>query len=146
MTFTYTRNRSERQRPGRQIRNGQRAAALKAIAAAKFYLRGDYPTIEIATESHGVCIGYVRAAEVLLRAGNKTVIDRVLSGKLPLLAAADELRRMVELVEAYRNARPQDLARAARVVGAETLFSTMVEPAMEPTEELSISAELTGSL
>jgi hypothetical protein len=77
---------------------------------------------------------------VLIRAGNQKVIDDVLSGYLPLLAAADELRRMVELVEAYRNARPQDLARAARAVGAETLFTTMVEPAIDSTEELGLYA------
>jgi uncharacterized protein YdbL (DUF1318 family) len=125
-----------RQSPRRQIRNGQRAAALRAFTAAKFYQRGDFPTIADAAESCGANTTYVQAAMVLIRAGNQKVIGDVLSGYVPLLTAADELRRMVELVEAYRRARPRDLARAARAVGAEKLFTEMVEPAIDSTEEM----------
>jgi uncharacterized protein YdbL (DUF1318 family) len=132
--------RRPRQSPRRQIKNGQRVAALRAFTAAKLHLRGEFPTIAIAAESCGANTTYVQAAMVLIRAGNQKVIGDVLSGYVPLLTAADELRRMVELVEAYRRARPQDLARAARLVGAEKLFSTMVEPAIDSTEELGLHA------
>jgi hypothetical protein len=132
-----------RRNPRRQIRNGQRAAARRAITAAGFYLRGDFPSIAIAAESCGSCTAYVQAAIVLIRAGNKQAIDSVLTGVLPLLAIANELRPTVKLVEAYRNARPQDLKRAGRMVGPEKLFTTMVEPAIDSdstTEELGLRA------
>jgi hypothetical protein len=132
--------RRPRQSPRRQIKNGQRAAALRAITAAKLYLRGEFPSIAIAAESCGANTTYVQAAMVLIRAGNKNVLDGVLHGHLPLLGAAEELRGMVDLVEAYRRARQQDLARAARVDGAENLFTTMVEPAIDTTEQLGLFA------
>jgi hypothetical protein len=141
--YKVATTRRPRQSPRRQIRNGQRAAALRAITAAKLYLRGEFPTIAIAAGSCGSCTAYVQAAMVLIRAGAEKVISSVLSGYLPLLVAANELRLTVELVEAYRRARPQDLARAARVVGAEKLFTTMVEPAIDSdstTEELGLRA------
>jgi hypothetical protein len=126
---TVATTRRPRQSPRRQIRNGQRAAALRAITAAKFYLRGEFKTVSDASESCGANVKYTMAASVLLRAGYN--LDDVLSGNLPLLTVADELRPTVELVEALERARPRDLARAGRRFGAEKLFTSMVEPALD---------------
>jgi hypothetical protein len=131
--------RRPRQSPRRQIRNGQRAAALRAITAARFYLSGEFKTLAVAAEPCGANVKYTMAATVLIRAGYN--LDDILSDYVSLLAVAQELRPTVELVDALQRARPQDLARAGRMVGAEKLFTTMVEPAIDSdstSEELRL--------
>jgi hypothetical protein len=76
----------------------------------------------------GSCIQYVRAAIVLLKSENASLLERVLRGNAPLLQTAAEAQRLADLVAAYRKARPEDLQALGRAVGAENLFTAVIEP------------------
>jgi hypothetical protein len=73
---------------------------------------------------------YVAAVLVLLKAENEDLLNSVLLGDLPLLAAAAQARRVADLVSAYRHAQPEDLVALGRTVGPEMLFTRVIEPAI----------------
>jgi hypothetical protein len=73
---------------------------------------------------------YVAAAVVLLEAENSTLLDQVLTGQVPLLAAVEEIKRLAELVAAYRKASAADRVQFARTIGPSTLFDNSLVPAL----------------
>ena len=119
-----------RQSARRLVRNGQRAAALRAITAAKLYLNKSISTLDLAAASCGSNVPYVRAAITLLRSENTQLLDHALTGAVPLLEAAARAERLAELVTAYRHATPEDLAALGRTLGAEAVFANVIEPAL----------------
>ena len=121
--------RRRRQSPRRRFRNRGCAAALRSVTAARFYLGGTIPTLELAAASCGSNVPYVRAAIVVLQSEGHT-LERVLAGKVPLLAAAQEVRRLADLLAAYRRATPQDLVALGRAVTAERLWADAIVPAI----------------
>lgn len=60
--------------------------------------------------SCGSNVRYVRAAVALLRAEDATLLHRVTEGRMPLLVAAAEAKRLAALVDAYRRGDASDLA------------------------------------
>jgi hypothetical protein len=126
---TRRRNKKYRSRH-RHKRGGRCAAAVRAMTAAKLYLAGSTPSLEAAAFSCGTNPAYVRAAIVLLRSENATLLSRVLRGDLPLLAAAAQVKRVANLVEAYRTASAGDRVAFARTVGSTVLFDTTLVPAI----------------
>ena len=97
--------RRRRRSPHRQFRRGRRAAAVRALNAARLYLQGVFPTLAEAAEARGSNIAYVRAAATLLKADNASLVSDVLRGRAPLLTAAAEAKRLVDLVTAYKLAK-----------------------------------------
>jgi hypothetical protein len=73
-------------------------------------------------------VTYVRAAVTLLRAQDAALTDRVNDGDVRLLDAAASVRRRVKLVEAFRDAAPDDLAAFARTIGPGVLFDSAISP------------------
>jgi hypothetical protein len=71
-----------------------RAAALRAITAGRLYLAGTIPNLLEAAESCGSNVQYVRAAIVVLKSENSTLLEHVLRGHFPLLAAASQVERL----------------------------------------------------
>jgi hypothetical protein len=116
-----------RQSPHQHMRHGVCAAALRAVTAARLYLSGTIPNLVEAAESCGSNVAYVRAAIVLLRSENSTLLDRVLRGHVPLLAAASQVERLVNLIAAYRAADVKDHVAFARAAGPERLFDELVQ-------------------
>ncbi len=110
----------------RHMRYGVCAAALRAITAARLYLSGTVPDLIKAAESCGSNVHYVRAAIVVLRAENSVLLDRVLCGHVSLLAAASQVRRLVDLIAAYRAATEKDHVASFRVVGPDRVFDEVV--------------------
>ena len=119
------RHRSAR----RHFRNGQRAAPLRAITAAKLYRSGEPRTLAKAAEACGSNAKYVKAATVLLKAGDEVLLNRVLAGDEPLLAAAIKAKPTADLISAYRSANNADRVAFARICGAEAIFDVLVEAA-----------------
>jgi hypothetical protein len=119
-----TRRRSSR----RHFKGGQSAAALRAITGARLYLDKSIPTLAGAAVSVGSNIAYVKAAVVLVKSENQILLDRVLEGHVTLLAAAAQVQRVADLVSAYRAASTDDLVALGRTVGAEQLFTNVIEP------------------
>jgi hypothetical protein len=93
-------------------------AALKAITAARLLAAGMLPTINVAAASCGSNPLYVRAAVILLKAENSNLLEQTLCGRISLLRAAKQVKRVAALVDAYRRASESDLVQAARVVGS----------------------------
>ena len=123
------RPRLARRSRRRQIRNGQRAAVLRALTAAKLHASGAITSLAKAAESCGSNVNYVRAVIVLLKAENETLLRRVLTGDAPLLGAAQQAQRMADLISAYRSANSADRVAFARTCGAEAIFDVLVEAA-----------------
>jgi hypothetical protein len=84
------------------------------------------PTLAAAADSTGSCPAYVQAAVVLLKADNASLTAEVLDGRVSLLQAAAQVRRMVDLVTAYKLAQDPDRVAFARACGIETIFNTLV--------------------
>jgi len=117
--------------PGRrQFRNGRRLAAVRAITAAKLYLSKAVPTLKAAVEACGTNYNYVRAAIILLKAENTSLLARVVAGEILILAAAREVERLSKLVASYRAATANDHVAFAKIVGPTVLFDDMLVPAV----------------
>jgi hypothetical protein len=111
----------------RHMRHGVCAAALRAITAARLYASGTIPNLIKAAESCGSNVHYIRAAIILLRSKDSVLLDRVLRGHIPLLAAASQVRRFVDLVAAYQAADVKDHVDSFRVLGPERVFDEAVQ-------------------
>jgi hypothetical protein len=109
------------------MRYGVRAAALRAITAARLHLSGAIPNLLKAAESCGSNVKYVCAAIILLRSENSVLLDRVLRGHVSILAAASQVRRLVELIAAYRATNEKDHITFARAAGPDRLFEEIVQ-------------------
>ena len=117
----------QRQSARRHLDHGHRRAAVRAFTAARLYLTDDaVPTLAAAAESCGSNVVYVRAAIILMRADNASLTGDVLAGQVPILQAAAQVRPVVDLVTAYREAKDPDRVAFARVCGAEAIFNVLV--------------------
>lgn len=110
----------------RRFRNGQCAAVLRAATGGRLYLNKAVPTLAYAAECVGSNVAYIKAAIVLLKAEDLTLLNQALRGHVPLLAAARQARCLVELIAAYRSAGDPDRVAFARACGVDTLFETLV--------------------
>jgi len=118
-----------RQSVRRQFHDGHRRAAVRAITGARLYLSKNVPTLRGAAEACGSNVHYVKAVITLIRAENATLLERVIAGKVSVLAAAREVGRLANLVAAYRIASANDRVAFAAVIGPTTLFDTVLVPA-----------------
>jgi hypothetical protein len=114
-------------RRNQHMRYGVRAAALRAVTAARLYLAGTIPNLLKAAESCGSNVCYVRAAIAVLRSENAVLLDRVLRGHVSILAAANRVRRVVALLAAYQAADEQDHVASFRVLGPDRVFEEIVQ-------------------
>jgi hypothetical protein len=119
-----------RQSARRHFRNGRRSAAVRAFTAAALVIQGVTPTIAAAAERCGSCPAYVQAAIALLQSENQGLFTDVIHGRIPLLAAAREVRRLSALVTAYRQASAADRVAFAKTIGPSTLFDSSLVPAL----------------
>jgi hypothetical protein len=120
------RNRSAR----RHFEGGTRLAALRAFAAARLSASGAIPKVRESALACGSNARYVQAAITLLKAENETLVNAVLDGHVPLLTAAAQVKRLADLVDAYRKAGASDRVRFAQTVGPTALFDTALVPAL----------------
>ncbi len=118
--------RRRRQSARRHFRSGQRAAALRALTGAKLYLSGTVSTLAAAAASCGSNIIYIQAAITLIKSEDQALLNRVLAGTVPLLAAAAQVQRVAQLVAAYRGALPQDLAELGARVGPGEIWDRII--------------------
>jgi len=123
---SHRRYRSTR----RHFRDRERAATRRAITAAGLYRAGSIPSLSKAATACGSNAAYVAAAILLIASENTTVLNRVLAGHVPLLAAAREIKRLAELVAAYRKASAADRVQFARAIGPSALFDNSLVPAL----------------
>jgi hypothetical protein len=67
-----------------------------------------------------------QAAIILLRSDNTALISDVLAGRVSILQAAAQVRRVVDLVTAYKLAQDPDRVAFARACGIERMFNVLV--------------------
>jgi hypothetical protein len=120
------RHRSSR----RQFRNGQRAAVIRALAAARLYASDPICSLMGAATSCGSNVPYIRAAITLVKSEQPGTLRAALSGDVSLLQAAAQITCVADLVAAYRRAGASDRILFGRTIGPEAVFSTIVEPAL----------------
>jgi hypothetical protein len=122
-------NKKKYRRWHRRTRAGKCAAAVRAVTGARLYLDGRMD-LATAAMSCGSCVAYVRAAVSLLASENTTMLEQALRGQMPLLVAAEQMKRIAKLVNAYRAASAADRVMFARVIGPTTLFDGAVALAL----------------
>jgi hypothetical protein len=156
------RRRRRRQSARRRfLRDGQCAAALRAITGARGCLSGQFPTIAIAAVSVGSNVHYVKAAVTIIQTEDPTLINRAMCGE-SILSIAVEVKPLAKLMAAYRSASvsPEVLTafrtatgatsdlgehllhstsiqrtEAARGLGAEVVWNDMIEPLVPAAAE-----------
>jgi hypothetical protein len=90
---------------------------LQAITGARLLAAGMARTIAEAAACTGSNLTYVHAAVILLKAENEILVNQVLVGRISLLRAAQQARRVADLVHAYRAASQADIIQAVKIVG-----------------------------
>jgi hypothetical protein len=150
-----------RRRHRRQFnRDRKRRAVLRALTGAKLYLAGWFSSLAAAAEAVGAGVDYVRAAIILLRSENVSLLQKVLAGEAPMLAAARETVKLAAAVTAYKamtaadrkafavvtgatadltdhlvRSIPPQRAEAARALGADVVWDQMVLPLLVEDKE-----------
>jgi hypothetical protein len=117
----------QRQSPHRRFRNGKRAAALRAFTAATLYASGSAPSVAAAAVCCGSCVQYVRAAVILQRSENTSLIKEVVAGRVDLQRAGAQARRVADLISAYRRAADEDRVSFARACDAEQILNILAK-------------------
>jgi hypothetical protein len=112
------------------IQGGYCLPALKAVAAARGYLAGQFPTLTIAALSCGSHKDSVGAAVVILRTEDSVLLADVLSGYMPLLSTARSMKYAVELIDAFQRSSTFELQIFGRVITPEKIFGEVVIPAL----------------
>ena len=130
MESSLRTTRRTRQSARRQFKNGRRNAAVRGFTGAQIFRSKIAPTIAAAAERTGTSRAYVKAALAILQSENASLVADVINGKVPLLAAAREVKRLGELVAAYRRASSADRVAFARAVGPTVLFDTSLVSAL----------------
>jgi hypothetical protein len=121
-----------RQSPHRQFKGGQRAALIRAWTAARLRdgERIRPPTLAEAAVMCGSSVPYISAIELVMQHGDPRLTDQILRGKIPLMVAANLLRKRTNIVKSFRKASAADRIDAARVIGPEQIFDEMLVPAL----------------
>jgi hypothetical protein len=115
---------------GRRMRDGQCAAALRAITAAQGYLSGTFPTLNTAANCCGSNAAYVAAAVTVLKADDAALIGDVLQGAVPLMKAAASVSNAVRMIEAFKKGSSFERRIFGRVAGPAAVFDHAVVAAL----------------
>jgi hypothetical protein len=120
----------------RHFRHGWRAAAMRAFTGARLYLDKKAPTLIRAAEDCGSNVQYVRAAIVVIEDGSLHEQALVLTGHLPLLVAANQVRQrrkaeripVDRAVLAWRSWTPEQRAEFGRGAGISEIWDCAISP------------------
>jgi hypothetical protein len=112
-----TRNIAMFKPDSRSARIRQGRAALRALTGARLLAAGMARTIAEAAACTGSNLTYVHAAVILLKAENEVLIGQVLASRISLPRAAQQAKRVADLIHAYRSASEADIIQAVKIVG-----------------------------
>jgi hypothetical protein len=129
VVISPTPSRTYRPR-GRHYRHGQRAAAFRAVTAAKAYLRGDQSSLVEAAEAHGSCPSYVAAGIVVVQSQDPVLVDAVITGTLPLLGAAESVKNVAHALVAFQRLSAVERITFGAQVGVKELWDDCVCPVL----------------
>jgi hypothetical protein len=86
-------------------------------------------SLEVAAVCCGSSVPYVKAMATLLKSENAALLNQVLAGDVPVLAAAKRVKRRALLVDAYRRADDVDRIAFMRTCGTENILNELAEAA-----------------
>jgi hypothetical protein len=112
----------------RQICNGERLAAVRALSAVRLHSHCEVPTLAYAARACGSNIAYCTAMKIVLAAQDANLLKQVLRGNVPLLIAARQVKPLVNLIKAYDEAANTSRAEAARRIGVARIWDEMLVP------------------
>jgi hypothetical protein len=108
--FVNCNRRDRRARRRRQI-------AFCAVAAARRLVFSMKTSIAAEAARTGSTSAHVTAAMIILKSEDRALLEQVLRGEVPVATAAKRVKRVADLISAYRNATNEDLIKAAKVIG-----------------------------
>jgi hypothetical protein len=120
-------NGKHRRRRHHRMRNGCRLAALRAYTGAKLVIDQGVDPIEAAAMC-GSCEGYIRALVAIIKSGDATLLNKVLSGRVPVMAAAAQVRGLATLITTFALVSNKTKAMFGEKVGIDNLFDTAIAP------------------
>jgi hypothetical protein len=114
------------------FRNGERVAVRRALTGARIRLGLplEASTYVAAAEQVGSTPLYVEAMRWLLKAEDPALLADALAGRVPLLAAATEARKLGDLIAAFRKASRHDRAVSGSTLGIDEVFDDMIVPSL----------------
>ena len=123
--------RPRQPRPRRPYRNRQHHnATARAFAGAKLWMR--QPVVPSTQAEAARLVGstpaYVAAAAIVINAAAPGLIENVLCGRMPLLEAAESVRKRAQLLKAWGEACPSDLKAFGEIVGVDRIFDEAIAP------------------
>jgi len=124
----WGRRPRRRRRNQQRLKDGTRAAACRAIMAARIYHSSMVSTLHAAAVGCNVSIPYVRAALVVLQTEDAALLQAILDGKVQLLAAAAAMKGTAALISAYRDADPIDKHAFGCAVQVGTVWDEVISP------------------
>jgi hypothetical protein len=113
-----------------QFLGGYYVPALKAVTAARGYLAGQFPTLDLAAISCGSSKDSVAAAVAILKSEDPNLLTAVLGGRKPLLGTARSVQHAAALIDSFQRASSFELQTFGRVITPEKIFAEAVLPAL----------------
>jgi len=120
-----------RRRP--QFRHGDRLAAMRGYAGARFVLDHSVSIADAGCWT-GSNRDYVAALLEVIATNDATLLRAVLRGHVPVLLAGERAKKFNRLVKAYQAATPATKAAFRDFIGQEKLFDELIT--YEPTPEV----------
>jgi hypothetical protein len=116
---------------------------VRATTGARLYLDGRVSSLAAATEACGSNIFYIRAAIVLLKAADPSLLKSAMAGLVSLPEAADQERRrrkaprvtVDEVVQTWRVWTPEQRAEFGRGAGIAELWDDAISPVVSEQRE-----------
>jgi hypothetical protein len=131
-TFIWSSRSVRQPKHNSRLRNGQRAAVVRALTGASILLGLPVKVSSQAraAELVGSNIHYVEAAVWVLQAEDSTLLADVLAGRKPLLETAAKVRRRANLIAAYRKATLNDREKFGSTVGVGKIWDEAIAPSL----------------
>lgn len=114
---------------GRNLAHSKRSVPERAFIGADLHrnrVELVSPTMKQCARLAGVCIPYVTAAIDII--DDPDARDAVLRGDLNILDAAKRSHARGTLVDLIQRSSPEELAAAARVIGVDLIWDSMLQP------------------
>jgi len=118
----------------RRFRNGYRLAAMRASSGALLVLEDGLDPIA-AADWVGSNPAYIRAMLAVIESRDEALLDAVMTGRVPVLTAATQIKGLAKLLKAYGAATAANKAAFGRAAGVDNVFDDVIAPAIAEAAE-----------
>jgi hypothetical protein len=107
-----------------RFRGGARLAALRAFSGAEKVLEEGMSPV-MAADWVGSNANYIAAMITIIESNDEDLLDRVLTGRVGVLAAAAQVEGFIKLLAAFKAATTENKAAFRKTIGDNTLFDEL---------------------